>query len=96
MSGDARLLAEALRSGRRPDGRRGLPGAAVLAGDLHPDDTGAAPRCLGSVSESSVLTFDPYVPAVGPVHDGHLLAGPLLQRSGCSRLLPLLQLRGCS
>lgn len=98
LSGDAHLLAEAVCSGRRSDGRGELPGAAVLPGNLHPDHTGTsaplADKALRAASKRHVtLTSDPCVTAVGPLHDGHRLVGLQLQRSRCRRLLPLLHVR---
>lgn len=40
VPGDAHLLAEAVRSGGRPEGRGQLPGSSVLPRHLHPDHTG--------------------------------------------------------
>lgn len=42
VSGDADLVAEAVRSGRSPEGRGELPRPSVLPGHLHPDHTGTS------------------------------------------------------
>lgn len=60
VPGDAHLLAEAVRSGGRPDGRGQLPASSVLPRHLHPDHAGrtALKHASFSARGAAELTSD--------------------------------------